>query len=65
MIDLAEMVIDAMGQQVEIKFCDQLNGEVRHTHCNIQKATRDFGFRPDTSLKEAIQATVEWHRATS
>jgi nucleoside-diphosphate-sugar epimerase len=39
--------------------------EIRHacTACSIEKARRDFGYRPSVALDEGVAATIRWYQA--
>ena len=43
-----------------VRFTDFRAGEVRHTWCNIDKAGKELGFSPATSLSEGLAATWDW-----
>ncbi|CAL5063529.1 unnamed protein product [Urochloa decumbens] len=36
------------------------NGDVPFTHANVSHATRDFGYRPTTSLEAGLRHFVDW-----
>ena len=37
-------------------------GDVETTFADISELEEDFGFRPDTSLREGLQKFAEWYR---
>ena len=45
------------------KYEDFRTGEIQHTHCNINKARKDFGFNPTTRLQVGVQRTWEWYKS--
>lgn len=38
-------------------------GDVRHTHADISKAKKWFGYRPEVSFEEGLRRTVKWFKA--
>lgn len=48
-----------MDREVEKKHVEQPQGDVRHTHANINKA-KETGYKPDTEFVEGAEKCVEW-----
>jgi len=47
----------------DCKYEDFRAGEIKHTHCNISKARKDFGYNPSTTLQDGIRYTWEWYKS--
>src|SRR5262249_41251930 len=60
--DVASLVRDAMGEQVEIRFEEGRAGEVYRSRADPAKARRVLGFDPKVDLREGIRRTGEWYR---
>jgi UDP-glucose 4-epimerase len=57
---LIEAMRTVTGLDLEVSYRDFRAGEVRDTWCQVDRARRDFGFEPKTSLHEGLRATWEW-----
>ena len=53
---------EALGRKAEIEFKPMQPGDIKETYADIADTTRDFGFRPTTSIDEGIPRFVEWYR---
>lgn len=51
-----------MHEDVEKKYVDQLEGDVRHTHADISKAKKDLGYEPEMEFEQGVKECVEWVR---
>ena len=58
--ELLELMRDATGSDLDVRYEDFRAGEVRYTWCDIDKAREGLGFDPITSLDEGIRHTWEW-----
>lgn len=38
-------------------------GELRHTYCDVSKASRTFGYAPRTALRDGLRVTWDWFQA--
>lgn len=59
---LLAMVADLTGTSPEANRVPPRRGDVRRTEADISLATDLLGFRPSTSLREGLRATVDWFR---
>ena len=41
------------------------NGDIPHSHADINKAKKLLGYKPQFSLKEGLEKTIEWYWKTS
>jgi len=49
------------GREFEVQYRPRRSGEVHSTWCNIEKATREFGYSAPTSLEAGVRATWNWY----
>lgn len=52
----------ALGTKAEIEFTAMQPGDVRETYADIGPISRDFGFRPKTSIDVGLPRFVRWYR---
>ncbi|HKD20393.1 MAG TPA: NAD-dependent epimerase/dehydratase family protein, partial [Rhizomicrobium sp.] len=62
-LDLIQSIENATGRKAMIEHAEGPPGDVRETYANIARAARDFGFRPEVSLKDGIARFVDWFRS--
>lgn len=53
---------ECLGIEAKKDFVPMQPGDVPATYADIHDLTRDFGFRPRTSIKEGISQFVKWYR---
>jgi UDP-glucuronate 4-epimerase len=53
---------ETLGAKAEIEFLPMQPGDIRETCADIEATTRDFGFRPTTTIDEGIPRFVRWYR---
>lgn len=49
------------GKKLDLEKRPPRLGDVRHTHADITKAQKWFGYRPEISFEEGLKKTVEWY----
>lgn len=49
------------GMHAKIKLAPMPQGDVTQTYADVSKLERDYHFRPQTSLREGLQAFYEWY----
>lgn len=59
-VELVELVGEAMGERVEIRYAPPVPGDVRSTWADLERAARELGYRPRVSLEEGVEAQVRW-----
>jgi UDP-glucose 4-epimerase len=57
---LATLLGEAAGRTPEISHAPERAGELRRSALRVDKAARELGWRPRTSLPEGLRATVRW-----
>ncbi len=58
--DLARSLLDAAGRSVAIEHAAARAGELQRSAVAIEKAEREWGWRPQVSLVEGLRRTYEW-----
>lgn len=61
LLHLIETLEKLIGKPAEKVFLPMQPGDVYETYADIEALTRDFGFRPRTSIEEGLARFVEWH----
>ena len=51
-----------VGKRVEPTFSDARKGDVRHSMADISLAREVLGFRPESTFRQGLEATVDWYR---
>jgi len=62
LMDFIGVLEKALGKKANYDFQPMQPGDVVETFADITASTRDFGFRPHTSIAEGIPKFVEWYR---
>jgi UDP-glucose 4-epimerase len=62
--ELARLVLDATGADVQIEHLPRRRGEVERNFAIARHAAEVLGFRAPTRLEDGLARTVEWFRAT-
>jgi UDP-glucose 4-epimerase len=59
-LGLVQALNDILGTDIEPFFAEPRAGDVRHSEAAIEEAGRLIGYRPNVSLREGLERTVEW-----
>ena len=46
---------------VKVKYAPERDGEIRRSYCNINKAVRELGYKPETEMVAGICKTIDWY----
>ena len=60
LVELLEIAQQVCGYRPALTHRRAKRGEVRHTYCDISKAQKELGYRPETSLLEGCAETWNW-----
>ena len=58
--ELAYLIIDILGKDLEVKYDKPREGDIRHSLGDISKAKEILGFEPKYSIEEGLKETVKW-----
>jgi UDP-glucose 4-epimerase len=61
--ELAHLILELVGSDVEIVHHPKRAGEVERNFANADRAKELLGWEPELSLREGMAATIEWFRA--
>ena len=61
--ELAQLIIELAGADVEIVHHDKRTGEVERNFARAERAKEVLGWEPQLSLRDGMQDTIEWFRA--
>lgn len=55
-----DLVGEASGRGVDVRYVDRQRGDVTHTYADITLAQRELGYEPRVALEEGIAREVDW-----
>ncbi len=53
------------GFEKPARYAPEREGEIRRIYLNIEKAKKEFGWKPELDLREGLVKTVDWFRENS
>lgn len=62
LLDFIATIEDNFGKTAKKIFMDMQPGDVKSTYADIDDLSRDFNYKPDTSLADGIGEFVKWYR---
>jgi UDP-glucose 4-epimerase len=60
--ELAETIVDVADSDSEITYTEGRDGDIRHSEADIGAIRADLGYEPTVSLRDGLEATVDWYR---
>lgn len=60
--ELAKSVIEITGSQVEIVYRKKRDGDIQHSHGNIDLSQELIGFKPNIKLQDGLQNTFSFYK---
>ena len=61
--ELAELILELVGSEVEIVHHPKRTGEVERNFARAERAKELLGWEPELPLRDGMQGTIEWFRA--
>lgn len=61
LMDFIQTIENALKQQAKKEYCDMQPGDVYKTFADVSDLEKDFGYSPNTPLKNGIGEFVEWY----
>lgn len=58
-----EVLEQAIGQTARKEYLPMQAGDVPRTYADVSDLERDIGFKPQTSIKDGLQAFVTWYKS--
>ena len=62
LLDFIETLEEAIGINAKKDFLPMQDGDVESTYADVKDLMRDFGYKPETNLKEGITHFVDWFK---
>lgn len=60
MNEVFKLIERVTGQPARIKYIARHHGDVTHTAASVERAERDFSFKPRVTLEEGLRREAEW-----
>ena len=60
LIEVKRLIEKLTNKKLNLETKPDRKGDVRHTHANISKALKWFGYKPTVGFEEGLEKTVEW-----
>jgi len=62
LMDYIETLENALGKKAIKEFLPMQPGDVLNTFCEVSDLEKEFGYKPDTTLKEGLTAFARWYK---
>lgn len=63
LLDAVKIIGEEIGVEPKLSFKDAVNGDQRITSANIEKASRELGYQPETRFRDGIKKQIEWQKS--
>ena len=60
LLEVKKLIEKYSGKKIDLEKRAPRLGDVRHTHADVSKAKKWFGYKPKTNFEEGLKKTVEW-----
>lgn len=57
-----ETLEDVLGKKAQKKFLPMQPGDVYQTYADVSELEKDFGFKPQTSIREGLSQFAQWYK---
>ncbi|MEM8524660.1 MAG: NAD-dependent epimerase [Bacteroidota bacterium] len=61
LLEFIEAIEEALGKEAKKEFLPMQPGDVEQTYADVQDLIEEFGYQPNTSVREGIGKFVEWY----
>lgn len=61
LFDFVSTLEEVIGKKAKIRLEKMQKGDVYQTYADVSKLTNDYGFKPQTSLKDGLKAFYDWY----
>ncbi len=62
LMEFIETLEKAIGKEATKNFLPMQDGDVESTYADVSGLINDFGYKPDTELKDGIEKFVKWYK---
>jgi len=63
LLESIELIDRTTDRKTEVRFEDGRFGDLRYFVCNIDRATKNFGWKPKVRPEEGVPMLIEWIRS--
>ena len=60
LMDFIKVLEECLGKEAKKEFLPMQKGDVYQTYADVSELMKDFGFKPDTSVKEGLSRFARW-----
>lgn len=60
--EFVSILESCLGKKASMEFLPMQPGDVYQTYADVTELTKDFGFKPDTSLRDGLEKFVKWYK---
>lgn len=61
-MDFISILEECLGMEAKKEYYPMQPGDVYKTYADVTELMNDFGFKPDTSIREGLQNFAKWHK---
>ncbi|WP_307500651.1 GDP-mannose 4,6-dehydratase [Bacillus pumilus] len=61
-LELVDKILKAMGSEMKPRILNQGTHEIKHQYLSAEKARKLLDWKPDYSIDEGLEKTIEWYR---
>ncbi|WP_342502456.1 GDP-mannose 4,6-dehydratase [Bacillus sp. FSL R5-0397] len=61
-LELVDKILKAMGSELKTRILNQGTHEIKHQYLSAEKARKLLDWKPDYSIDEGLEKTIEWYR---
>ncbi|MEB2271307.1 GDP-mannose 4,6-dehydratase [Bacillus safensis] len=61
-LELVDKILKAMGSELKPRILNQGTHEIKHQYLSAEKARKLLDWKPDFSIDEGLEKTIEWYR---
>ncbi|WP_144523506.1 GDP-mannose 4,6-dehydratase [Bacillus pumilus] len=61
-LELVDKILKAMGSELKPRILNQGTHEIKHQYLSAEKARKLLDWKPDYSIDEGLENTIEWYR---
>jgi nucleoside-diphosphate-sugar epimerase len=65
LLEVKKLIEKYSGKKIEMEKRPPRLGDVKHTHADIEKAKKWFGYKPKINFEQGLKKTVQWYREYS
>lgn len=62
-LEVKKLIEKYSGEKIDLEKRPARLGDVRHTHADVSKAKKWFGYQPKIKFEEGLKKTVEWNES--